>query len=437
MSYLNRAIPAKAVKNIQVTLALVSALILLIVAAPVSRAGELDFLIAIDDSSNLYYALSNDDGTFSDYHYIDYLGGVYSRGVTINDFNNDGFLDIVAGRGIGSTAYFYLFLNDGLNNFTKIGLVGTLSNANSHAMDMSSGDFNNDGNQDFIANGNYWNSGVYLGDGAGAFTKTEMNLGSYGRGMDVGDFNNDGNLDFARASYSNGYTYIHPGNGDGTFGDAIYVGDTGGDPYGLVAGDFNNDGLVDLIINDGGGGDPYFFAGNVDFTFADPVYVTSLDFDNHGAYDGYDYNSDGNLDIVAVNNTGKGVYFYPGNGDGTFGAAVYIGATSSSSIGDSAQPIGPPAGVPTALISPASATIAAGGSVDFDGSGSSDDGSIASWDWDFGDSGLDTVENPAAHTYTDEGTYYPTLKVTDNDGKSDIAPAKVIVQGNAPVVDTT
>ena len=71
-----------------------------------------NFIIAIDDSSRIYYAKSNGDGTFSDYGIIDYLGGNYARGVTINDFNNDGHMDFIAGRGISSTAYLYLFLND-------------------------------------------------------------------------------------------------------------------------------------------------------------------------------------------------------------------------------------------------------------------------------------------------------------------------------------
>ena len=401
-----------------------------------------DFVVAGDDNSRLYYATSNGDGTFSDYVFLDYLGGYYCRGLTINDFNNDGYMDIIAGRGISSTAYFYLFVNDGSNNFVKEGMVSTLSNVNSYAMDMASGDFNNDGNMDFVANGNYWNTGLYLGDGQGNFTKTEINLGNYGRGMDVIDFNNDGNLDFARAIYSYGYTYVCPGNGDGTFGSAIYVGDTGDDPYGLVAGDFDNDGYADLIINSGGGGDPYFYAGNGDHTFNAPVYVTSLDFNNHGAYDGFDFDGNGNLDVVAVNYTGHQVLYYPGNGDGTFGTAVEIGTTNNNCLTISAPPIGTPAGVPTADISPATQTITEGGTANFDGSGSFDsDGVLASWIWDFADgwteTGTGTDVGSTTQDYSDEGMYYPNLMVTDDDNKRDYDAAIVVVEGDAPAVDTT
>jgi len=396
-----------------------------------------DFLIAVDDYSRLYYAKSNGDGTFGSLTYLDYMGGNYSRGVVVNDFDNDGDNDIIAGRGKSSTAYFTLFINDGTNTFTKTAVVGTLTNANSYTMDMATGDFNNDGNQDFLANGNHSTTGLYLGDGSGSFTKIEMNLGAYGRGMDVADFNNDGNLDFARARYSSGVTYIYPGNGDGTFDAAIVVGDTGNDPYGLAAGDFNNDGFADIIVNSGSGGDPYFFAGNGDNTFDAAVYVGSLDVNNHGAYDAFDFDGDGDLDFIIANYTGRRVYYYPGNGDGTFGGAVEIGGTSSNTMGISALPIGPPSGVPEAVLTPSSATIAEAGTVDFDGSTSTDDVSISTYDWAFGDGGTDTAMDPAAYTYANEGTYYPTLKVTDDTSKSDFDSGKIIVQGDTPTVDTS
>jgi len=307
-------------------------------------ACEVDFAIAVDDYSQLYYAESNGDGSFGPLTRIGDLGGGYSRGVVILDSDNDGDLDFVAGRGIGYTAYFYLFENDGTGSFSNVGEIGTLSNANSWAMDMATGDFNNDGNADFIANGNYVNSAIYLGNGAGNFAKTELNLGGYGRGMDAADFNNDGNLDFARATYSDGRTHIYPGNGDGTFGSPIYVGDTGNDPYGLTAGDFNGDGYVDIIINDGGYGNPYLFAGKGDnsFSFESPVHVPSLDFDRHGSYDAFDYDRDGTLDIVASNYNGTDVLYYPGNGNGTFGAQIKLGDTVNYCLAVSAMPIGSP-----------------------------------------------------------------------------------------------
>ena len=59
----------------------------------------------------------------------------------------------------------------------------------------------------------------------------------------------------------------------------------------------------------------------------------------------------------------------------------------------------------------------------FNASGSSDsDGSIASYSWSFGGSGV-----TASHTYGSAGTYSVTLTVTDNDGATDTATQSVTV----------
>jgi PKD repeat protein len=62
-----------------------------------------------------------------------------------------------------------------------------------------------------------------------------------------------------------------------------------------------------------------------------------------------------------------------------------------------------------------------GSPVTFDGSGSSDpDGTIVSYDWDFGDGNASTKVAPN-HTYAVAGTYTVSLTVTDNGGLTDTA----------------
>ena len=65
-------------------------------------------------------------------------------------------------------------------------------------------------------------------------------------------------------------------------------------------------------------------------------------------------------------------------------------------------------------------TGTAGTPVAFDGSGSTDDGSIASYSWDCGDSGTETGETPS-HTYASPGEYTITLTVTDDRDLTDEA----------------
>ncbi len=82
----------------------------------------------------------------------------------------------------------------------------------------------------------------------------------------------------------------------------------------------------------------------------------------------------------------------------------------------------------------------AGVLVAVNGSGSTDDGSIASYRWDWGDTTPDTVSvSPAAgHTYAANGTYTITLTVTDNDGATDTDTTTANISGNqSPVVSIT
>jgi PKD repeat protein len=77
-----------------------------------------------------------------------------------------------------------------------------------------------------------------------------------------------------------------------------------------------------------------------------------------------------------------------------------------------------------------------GSPVAFDGSGSSDpDGSIVSYDWNFGDGTTGTGVSPS-HTYSVVGTYDVSLTVTDNDGATDTATAMAEI-GSAPNVPPT
>jgi len=75
------------------------------------------------------------------------------------------------------------------------------------------------------------------------------------------------------------------------------------------------------------------------------------------------------------------------------------------------DPIANPAGPYQALV---------GEEVTFDGSGSTDDGTIVDWDWDFGDGNFGIGEM-SYHTYLISDIYTVTLTVTDNDGNANSA----------------
>lgn len=65
----------------------------------------------------------------------------------------------------------------------------------------------------------------------------------------------------------------------------------------------------------------------------------------------------------------------------------------------------------------------------FTDASSDSDGSVVSWDWDFGDTGGSSAQHPG-YTYASAGTYSVTLTVTDNDGAVDSVTKPVTVSGS-------
>jgi PKD repeat protein/uncharacterized protein YraI len=81
---------------------------------------------------------------------------------------------------------------------------------------------------------------------------------------------------------------------------------------------------------------------------------------------------------------------------------------------------------PTAAISgPTNALV--GETLSFDGSGSSDDGSIVSYTWDFGDGATASGVN-VSHSYGEAGSYNIILAVTDAGGLSDTSTYTVLIE---------
>jgi serine protease len=101
-----------------------------------------------------------------------------------------------------------------------------------------------------------------------------------------------------------------------------------------------------------------------------------------------------------------------------YAALAYVSNPNTVPTAPTADPNGPYFGTEGAPIS-------------FDGSGSTDDGSIVSYDWDFGDGCTGTGIYPN-HTYIDDGTYTVTLTVTDNDEDVNTSTTTATIDNVAP-----
>jgi FG-GAP-like repeat/Abnormal spindle-like microcephaly-assoc'd, ASPM-SPD-2-Hydin len=256
------------------------------------------------------------------------------------DFNADGIPDVVAAD--QTDAGLAILFGNGNGTFQpplpivpKAGYQPTL---------VSTGDFNNDGNLDFLISDPSLILQVLLGNGSGSFTAVNMDLSSFTsqlRGVIQGDFNGDGKLDVVCYCESLSVTYaveVLLGNGDGTFQSPIQsptASTQNGLPGPVLApgttADFNGDGKLDLVVMGGVGspglgipGEMQILLGNGDGTFSQgQIYSLSPDFIPAYAA-AADFNGDGKLDLAVAETypgglTGGGdLLVFLGNGDGTF-----------------------------------------------------------------------------------------------------------------------
>jgi FG-GAP-like repeat/Abnormal spindle-like microcephaly-assoc'd, ASPM-SPD-2-Hydin/Divergent InlB B-repeat domain len=226
-----------------------------IVAGDFNGDGKLDLAVSNNDSgpSTIAVLLGNGDGTFQAPIVTSGIGSVIM--ILVADLNKDSKSDLIVEDSTNQDVTILLGKGDGTFQ-TPTTLAETSLNA------AALGDFNNDGNIDLVvmAGGN---ANIYLGNGNGTFNSpSTVTLTTLNAPGDVwvatGDFNLDGNLDFVvGASSPRGQAFLYQGiklilgNGDGTFqAPQEYLAGPGNDFIPTSVGDFNGDGAPDLAVFD-------------------------------------------------------------------------------------------------------------------------------------------------------------------------------------------
>ncbi|MFS4454939.1 VCBS repeat-containing protein [Maribacter sp. 2304DJ31-5] len=198
----------------------------------------------------------------------------WTRGVTMVDINNDGFLDIYVNV---SDPYQrrnnLLYVNQGDMTFTEEAAKYGIDD-DSHSVQSTFFDYDRDGDLDLYIcaypHFNLFNSNTffkeknidpqyeesdrfYRNEGNGNFTDmtSETGLLNYGLSLNasIADFNGDGWPDIYVSNDFNAKDFLYINNQDGTFTDQLdhYFPHTSNFGMGTDAADINNDGLIDFF----------------------------------------------------------------------------------------------------------------------------------------------------------------------------------------------
>jgi len=307
--------------------------------ADVNGDGKADIISANDDAGDVTILLGNGDGTVNVPSIGYATGGFPNFPPIVGDFNGDGNVDLV----VADLEYSLVFLKGyGDGTFrSALDYYAPFTNGDPEGVTVATGDFNGDGNPDFVlGNCCATQAGitVFLSRADGSLqpgvTYVSANASQQLKYVAVADFNQDGKLDIAAADANNNVVQIFNGVGDGTFtlGVSVTSGVSEDVAGGIISGDFNHDGFPDIAVanfNDGTQDVAVLLNDGTGNFVAAVTYPLSNSFSDVGMA-AADLRSDGNLDLIVPITQGSVVAILLGHPDGTFDAEADLSIPSTA-----------------------------------------------------------------------------------------------------------
>jgi len=246
---------------------------------------------------------------------------LYATASILQDYENDGDLDIIITRRDATTdkepSSVEWLENDGTGQFPRNTLFADLD----FPVDLDTGDFNKDGNIDYVISDRFVsiNSGallLYLKQSDGSYTKEIIDDSIRTDQSVVADFDKDGNLDIVSVGFNRSAVSIYWNDGNLNFTKQT-IADSVIQVQLIESNDIDNDGDEDIIYGGGGlsGFRLLYNNGNGVFDSSRTLYMNNGQYSN--AKRGMtiaDVNNDEIKDILAFSGVGfGGMYFLDGS----------------------------------------------------------------------------------------------------------------------------
>ncbi len=268
--------------------------------------GDLDLVIANEDTADPCRLFRNDGGSFTD---VWQSATNKSQGLAWGDYDNDGDLDLaIANEGAPTTVY----ENQGPGGGGLATTLAWSSSSSYKSKALAWGDYDNDGDLDLaVANDNdpdelFQNDGVTSGGllSMSAVTGWANTSQKHSTSLAWGDWDNDGDLDLAIGNHDGNQRSRVYRNDSGTLVDAWQSPSNQPEKTrGVAWGDWDGDGDLDLALaNDDQENQVYenqALANNVHLQ-AQPSWSSNLSRDSQ-AVAWADWDGDGDLDLVFAN----------------------------------------------------------------------------------------------------------------------------------------
>jgi tetratricopeptide (TPR) repeat protein len=229
-------------------------------------------------------------------------------GVIVDDFDNDGLLDIVSSS-MDMCQALHFFHNNGDGTFSERAKQAGLSDQLG-GLNIIQADYNNDGCTDILVLRGGWElpqrKSLLKNNCDGTFTDVTKAAGlaepaTSSQTAVWTDINNDGLLDLFVGN-ENGPSQLFLNNGDGTFKDISHAAGVDGISYakGVAAGDYDNDGWPDLYVSNFQG-ENLLYHNNHNNTFTEVAHDAGVPGNGRGfAAFFFDYDNDGWPDIFVT-----------------------------------------------------------------------------------------------------------------------------------------